>query len=54
VKFVTELPQDVIEILRLEYPGKSYPAAIKRFIRENNPKNGKNEQVNTRRKSTSL
>lgn len=46
MRFITELPQDVIAILRQEYPDKSFPAAIKLFVRENNPRNGINDDKN--------
>jgi hypothetical protein len=37
MKFVTELPSDVLAILKREYPEKSYQAAIKTFVRQHNP-----------------
>ena len=39
MKFVTELPRDVLAILKREYPDKSYQAAIKTFVRQYNPTN---------------
>lgn len=39
MKFVTELPKDVLAILKHEYPDKSYQAAIKNFVRQHNPTN---------------
>ncbi len=40
MKFVTELPQDVLTILKKEYPDKSYQAAIKAFVRKHYSTNG--------------
>ena len=54
MKFVTELPQDVLTILKNEYPDKSYPAALKTFVRKYNPRNGTdNDQTNYYKKPAS-
>ncbi|QIR13572.1 hypothetical protein [Shewanella aestuarii] len=55
MKFVTELPQDVLAILKREYPEKSYQAAIKLFIRQYNPTNEvKDDQANHNTKQSSM
>ena len=46
MKFTTELPRDVLNTLKDEYPDKSYQAAIKAFVRQYKPINGINNDKN--------